>query len=302
MTDAARDWDIDPDLAGDDVAAVMDRLQQATILTRRDPLRRGNVVHLPDRGDAVVVGDLHGDHDNFDRILRFAQLHRHRDRYLVVQEVIHGGPPDANGADQSFRLLEKIVELKCRFRSQVQMVLSNHDLAEVMGLTIKKAGQPVSEAFRAGLEHAYGDEAHRVHLAMRRFLASLPLAVRTANGVFISHSTPRAEALEGFDYTILDRPIAVEDCLSGSSLSALVWGRKLDQRSADRFAKAVGAEMLVTGHQSSMPGVKVPTSRHIVLTSDGPLGRVLLLPLGTDVPHAVLARQVMKVRTLTATA
>ncbi len=294
----AEDWDLDLERAAAGTGQVTDLMDRAAVLTRRDSLRRGNIVHLPATGDAVVLGDLHGDRENFDRVLEWAGLHKHRDRYLVLQEVIHRparGPADT---DESFRLLEGIARLKIRYKSQVQMVLSNHDLGEITGANMTKQGASVSEPFREAVCEAYGRDWEKVHLAYRRFLADLPLAVRTQNGVFISHSTPTAEALESFDYGVFDHPLSVEDCWPGMSVYELVWGRRHDQQAADRFAEAVGARLLVTGHQTSTRGVKTPTTRHIVLTSDGPLGRFLLLPLDTEVPHGALARQVMKISSL----
>ena len=60
----------------------------------------------------------------------------------------------------------------------------------------------------------------------------------------------------------------------------------------------MGAEVLITGHQTSMPGVKTPTSRHIILTSDGPLGRFLTLRLNVQAPYNVILRQVTKIRSI----
>jgi hypothetical protein len=294
------DWDVDPELASLGVGEITDRLDRAAILMRRDPLRQGNVVVPPGTGELVVLGDIHGDLDNFHRVVDWAALYRNKDRYLVLQELVHGGPDDGRGGDQSYRLLEEAAALKIRYKSQVQMILSNHDLCEILGANITKSGVNVSALFWRGIENAYGTSWPEVHGAYRRFLISLPLAVRTPNGLFISHSTPQGDALEAFDYSIFDRALTMEDYLPGGSVHALVWGRWHDQQAADRFAKAVGADVLVTGHQTSMPGVKTPTSRHIVLTSDGPLGRVLSMRLSVQVPHYVLVRQVIKIRSLAA--
>jgi len=294
------DWDVDPELASLGVGEITDRLDRAAILMRRDPLRQGNVVALPHAGELVVLGDIHGDLDNFRRVVEWAALYRNRDKYLVLQELIHGGPQDDRGGDLSYRLLEEAAALKIRYKSQVQVILSNHDLCEILGANITKSGMNTSAVFWRGIENAYGSAWPEVHGAYRRFLVSLPLAVRTPNGLFISHSTPQGDALESFDYSIFQRALAMEDYLPGGSVHALVWGRWHDQQAADRFAKAVEAEVLVTGHQTSMPGVKTPTSRHIVLVSDGPLGRVLSMRLSVQVPHHVLVRQVIKIRSLPA--
>jgi hypothetical protein len=280
------------------VGEITDLMDRAAMLTRQDPLRRGNVVCLPPVGDLVVLGDLHGNIEHLRTVVEWAALSVNRDRYLVLQELVHGGPLDERGCDRSFRLLEEAAVLKCRFKSQVQLVLSNHDLAEIAGSTIGKGGHSVSGAFWRGIESAYGERWPEVHGSYQRLLSSLPLAVRTPNGVFISHSTPQKNAMELFDYTIFDRPLTAEDYLPGGSVYALVWGRFQDQEVADTFAKRVGAEVLVTGHQPSAPGVKAPTSRHIILVSEGAAGRFLLMRLGASVPFNVLLRQVTRIQSL----
>jgi len=292
------DWEIDPAEADAGIGEIVDRMDRAAILMRRDPLRRGNVVHMPADGDMIVAGDIHGDAENFNRLVEWAALHRHRNRYLVLQEVIHSSASAEPGGDQSFRLLEEAAALKIRYKSQVQMVLSNHDLCEILGSVISKAGKNASAPFWKGIEAAYGPVWPEVHGAYRRFLSALPLAIRTPSGVFISHSTPTGEAMNHFDCNVFERPLAMDDYLPGGSIYSLVWGRNHDQQAADAFARCTGAELMITGHQTSMPGVKTPTSRHIILTSDGPLGRCLLVRLGVRVPHGVLLRQVTKIRSL----
>ncbi|HUU32392.1 MAG TPA: metallophosphoesterase [Phycisphaerae bacterium] len=299
MTEAPHDWDINPEeTPHGEGGEIIDRLDRAAILSRRDPLRRGNVVHLPDEGDAIVVGDIHGDMENFHRVIEWAALHRHKNRYLILQELIHSAQADTLGEDQSFRLLESAAELKCRYPSQVQMILSNHDLGEMLGSVMTKCGKNVSAPFWRGIENTYGKAWPEVHGAYRRLLTSQPLAVRTPTGVFISHSTPQRDAMETFDFGIFDRPLTMDDYLPGGSVYNLVWGRNHNQESADWFAQAVKADVLVTGHQPSMPGVKTPTTRHIILTSDGPLGRCLPLRLNMTAPYHTLVRQAEKIRSL----
>lgn len=298
MDERANDWDISLDVSQSAGGEVADRMDRAAILSRRDLLRTGNVVYLPPMGDVVIVGDLHGDAANFRRVVEWASLHARLNRYLVLQELIHGNADDGRGGDASFRLLEEAASLKCRYKSQVQVILSNHDLSEITGATITKGGQATNEAFRRGIENAYGPAASETHLAYQRFLGSCPLVVRSAQGLFISHSTPSGQAVETFDYTVFDRPLTVLDCQPGGGAYELVWGRHHDQASADAFATDVGARILVTGHQTCLPGVKAPTSRHITLTSDGPLGTFLPTSLELSLSHQVILRQVRKIRSL----
>jgi len=298
VTQGGNDWDINLDELPATGGDITDRMDRAGVLSKRDPLRKGNVVYLPPAGDVIILGDLHGDLENLKSVVEWAALQSHPDRYLVLQELIHGGPDDGQGGDTSFRLIEEAATLKCRFRSQVQVILSNHDLTEVTGSSILKNGKSTGKVFRKGIENAYGASFQHVYQAYLRFLGSIPYAVRTGHGLFISHSTPSGEALKGFDYSVFERPATLADCQPGGSVYELVWGRYHDQASADRFAAAIGAQILVTGHQSSMPGVKAPTSRHVMLTSDGPLGTFLHTALGIQMQQAVLMRQVRKIRTL----
>jgi len=62
--------------------------------------------------------------------------------------------------------------------------------------------------------------------------------------------------------------------------------------------KGKSSERAITGHQTAMPGIKTPTSRHIILTSDGPLGRFLNLRLNVHAPYSVILRQATKIRSL----
>ncbi len=300
MDDPKNDWDISSDVSQPTGGGIADRMDRAAILSRREPLRRGNVVYLPPIGDVVILGDLHGDVENLHRVAEWASLQTHPNRYLVLQELLHGGAEDGRGGDRSFRLLEEAAALKCRFRSQVHLILSNHDLSEITGATITKGGQATREQFRRGIENAYGPAASEVHLAYLRFLGALPLAARSAQGLFISHSTPSGEAVPTFDYTVLDRPLTALDCQAGGAAYELLWGRNHDQASADEFARNIGARILVTGHQACLPGVKAPTSRHITLTSDGPLGTFLPTSLELALSHAVVLRQVRKIQGLRA--
>jgi len=277
---------------------IIDRMDRAAILCRRDPLRAGNVIELPSKDDVVILGDIHGDAENFERVVQWSDLRLHKQRYLILQELIHSARPGADGTDTSFRLLERAAALKCEFGPRVQLVLSNHDLCEILGSVVSKAGRDVSTPFWKGIEAAYGPSWPEVHGAYRRFLSALPLACRTPSGLFISHSTPQRSALSRFDYSIFERPLTMDDYLPGGSVYELVWGRNHDQAAADEFARSVGAELLITGHQTSLPGIKTPTTRHIILTSDGPLGRFLCLRLDVRAPYNVVLRQARKIRTL----
>ena len=66
-------------------------------LNRSSRFRIGNVIHLSEPGRVLVAGDLHGNWRNFERIQKLADLDNNPDTYLIMQEIIHGGPEDDYG-------------------------------------------------------------------------------------------------------------------------------------------------------------------------------------------------------------
>ncbi len=293
------DWDLSTDAAPDrNYAEVLDTVHRAAILSRRDAKRRGNVVHLPRRGEVLVTGDLHGCRENYERIVKFADLGRNPERHLVLQEIVHGGPTDDQGGCRSFELLEDAARLKTEFPEQVHMLLANHDVAEMLNIQLTKGVDNLTQLFAEGLAHAYGPHAAEVKAAYCALFRALPLALKTYNGVWISHSTPHLDALSDFEYALLDRELTDEDFSYEGGLYSFLWGRNQDEMAARIFAEHVGSEILIVGHQPAQMGYKIPNSRHIILYSDNQLGRYLMVPLGKSVTHADLALSIKKISSL----
>jgi hypothetical protein len=296
---AADDWDIDLRHAPDGNAGeVIDTMGRAAVLARRDPKRRGNVLYMPDHGEILVTGDVHGCRPNFDRILAFADLEHHPDRHLVLHELIHGGPTDAEGGDLSWQLLEEAARLKIDYPERVHILLANHDVAEMLGIQLRKGSINLTQSFAEGLRHAYGSQAAEVKRAYCDFFRALPLAIKTPNRVWISHSTPHLAALADFNYDMFDRPLGDDDFTRESQLYSFLWGRNQDDMAARIFCRHVGCDVLIVGHQPSQMGFKMPNSRHIILYSDNQLGRYLLLPLNQKVTQSGLSYRVAKIADL----
>src|SRR6266480_1849564 len=96
------------------------------------------------------------------------------------QELIHGEHFDEKGREGSWEMLYNAAELKCDFPEQVHFLFANHDLAQIHGEGIMKAGLSVCEAFTAGIKREFGTGATMVNVAITEFLLSLPLAIRAA--------------------------------------------------------------------------------------------------------------------------
>ena len=173
-----------------DVEDVVEVFNTAADENRLSSLRREQVVHLPATGDVWMTGDIHDHRTNFNKLLTHADLANNPERHLVLHELIHGDHFDATGAEDSWQTLYRAAELKNEFSGQVHFLLANHDLAQIHGEGIMKAGMSVCEAFTAGIKKDFGEHWGMVNVAITEFLLSLPLAIRTERGLWFSHSLP----------------------------------------------------------------------------------------------------------------
>jgi len=124
--------------------------------------------------------------------------------------------------------------------------------------------------FRQGVVEAYGARFDEVYAAYLDLFAAAPLALRTPNRVFLSHSLPPASRLATFDLAALERDPTVEaDLLPGGSVHSLVWGRDARPETAAAFLDKVDADLLVTGHLPCDHGFDAPNDRQIVLDCAG---------------------------------
>lgn len=264
-------------------------VKNAAIHLRATHGRSGMVVHLVEADDVLVAGDLHGNQTNLRKLLKLAALDQHPRRHLVLQEFVHGSGRYPNGGCTSHQLLDAVAALKCQFPHRVHLLPGNHEMAEWTGRVIAKNGVPMNEVFAEGVAHAFGDAAEEVFATYLELIGAMPLAVRTDNRIFISHSIPPASALEHFDRSLFDRWGVPEDQRGkNSSLYHLLWGRDVGEEAAQAFCTLVDADLLVTGHIASESGYRVPNSRQIILDCVGVPAGCLLFPTQTPLTQTEL--------------
>jgi hypothetical protein len=257
---------------------VIETFEQAAEENHVCALRRFQVVNLPDQGELWMSGDMHDHRRNYEKLIRAADLGNHRDRHLILHELIHGDRFDSDGSESSWKMLYHAAELKCDYSNQVHFLLANHDLAQIHGEGIIKAGLSVCEAFSAGVRKAFGDQTDKVEFAMKEFFLSLPLAVRAPNGILCCHSLPNDTQIETFDYTVFDRELTGPDYARRTGpVYQLIWGRNVTPGGVALFAEEMQAEIILTGHQPQEDGYSVNGPQHMILASDHNQG--VFLPL-----------------------
>jgi hypothetical protein len=263
----------------------IDLLNSGIQANQTDPLRRGNLVSLPAAGSVIVSGDIHGHRRNLERLVTYADLARHADRHIVLQEIIHGGPEDHSGGCLSYQLLFKAVRYKLDFPHQVHFVMGNHDTAWIISSEVMKNGKEMNRAMSLALDREFQQASGDVKLAIRQFLLSQPLAVRCANRIWISHSLPDNQYIEQFDPGIFQRELRIGDCAKPGSAYLLTWGRRHSPATLGRMAKQLDVDLFILGHQHQPEGWRQAGENLIILASDHNHG--YLLPLDLAKPYTI---------------
>jgi len=243
-------------------------LREAARLNREDPLLEGSVLHLPDYGQLVMTGDLHGHRRNFEKLRKFCELDRWPMRHVILHELIHEEPVSFNDPDRSHELLLAAARWKCAFPEQVHFLQSNHELSQLTGHEITKGGRIVTRDFEAGVVQAYNAGAADVLEAIGELIGSYALAGRTRNRVFLSHSLPGPRHMDEFDVSALDRPTTMDDLHGRGTAYAMVWGRYQTPELLRTLGEALDVDFFICGHQPQEEGFEVVHDRMIILASD----------------------------------
>ncbi len=271
-----------------DPVRLLATLSRAVEAHRSTPGRRGRLVDL-EGSEVLIAGDLHGNLENFRRILQRAALDRFPNRHLILQELIHGPFEYATGGDRSHQLFDLAAALKLQYPARFHFLAGNHEMAQFTGRHVMKNDRDLNALFLDGLATAYGERADEVHAAYRDVFLALPMALRTANRVWISHSLPAANRLEAFAVSMLEREDVPEsEWHPGGSLYSLAWGRDVSAANARAFLEKVDADLLITGHVPCEEGFQVPNDRQLILDSLGVPAATCLFPIDRPLSHAEL--------------
>ncbi|MCC6602341.1 MAG: metallophosphoesterase [Anaerolineae bacterium] len=138
------------------------------------------VVNLQE-GQAMVVTDLHGDWDAYQRYRdTFFQLRAlgQADLLIFAGDMIHASQPAEQ--DQSVEIVQDIMRLKQELGDSLIYLLGNHELPHIYSITLQKGDDMFTPRFEFAMNN------HRQEIVS--FFDSLPFYVRTLGGVSICHA------------------------------------------------------------------------------------------------------------------
>lgn len=268
---------------------IVDLLNSGVQANNADKFRHGNLIHLPSDVHLIATGDIHGHRRNFERIVAFADLANNPDRHVLLQEIIHGGPRDAEGGCLSHKLLFDAIRYKLTFPDRVHIIMGNHDIAFINNSRVMKDGEEMNRLTRLALEREFKEEGDNIKLAIRQFLFSQPLAIRTENRIWLSHSLPADRFVDKFDRQILDKQLKINDCEKPGSAYLFTWGRNFSQQTLDKMAELFDVDIFILGHQPQQQGWSRAGKNLIILASDHNHGCLLPIDLAKSYTIEMLA-------------
>ena len=265
--------------------AVIDALRAGASANRSASCRVGSIDRIEAPGRLIATGDIHDNPLNFAAVVEAAGLGDQpapQPAHLTLHEIIH--PPTLiGGMDFSYRGLARVAALKARFPDFVHTLLANHELAQVIGSGIVKNGVRVVDAFNAGVEYVFGEDADGVQEAIRDFVFSMPLALRCVcpqGDILCAHSLPAAANMARFDATILSRDLTEGDYQPrAGSAHFMVWGRGYDHELLEDLTERWGVNLFILGHEHAENGYALIEPNALVLNTDHEKGVYLPIDL-----------------------
>ncbi len=150
----------------------------------------GALLELPDAVRLLIAGDLHGQVDNFLKILNenclLAHLSSNSAALVVLGDAVHSElPKEMNNMDSSVLIMDLIFKMKCQFPENFFYLLGNHDTFDER---LCKSGSYQGLLMRKRLLELRGEQ----YVAeMQKFYDLLPMIMKTDSCVACHAAPPR---------------------------------------------------------------------------------------------------------------
>lgn len=201
------------------------------------------LIELPDYGRLIVVTDLHGNLDDYNAYLDLWDENDSDFHIVFTGDLIHGIDKKKDG---SIEILDDAIK-KSKKYSNFHTLLGNHECAHITNEDIYKLNKPLLFEFKTLVSYKKGYiEPHLTNYI--KFFKTMPYFLKTANGLFISHSGPssRINSIETFNKIF-------EGDYSNPILQEFLWNRYTDvndynRSDVERFLDIVGSKFMIVGH------------------------------------------------------
>lgn len=220
------------------------------------------LIELPRKGKALIVTDIHGNLEDYQRYMElWREIRGRNNHFILTGDFIHSLDLD----DGSLEIIESVKE-HYEQEENFHALLGNHEWAQLTGTSVYKAGYNQSYDFLELLSEKYGSRADDKLQSYKELFKNLAIAVRTENKVLISHAGPSKHLQSPADITNLTD----DDYLHNEVLYEMVWDRNynLSRNYLDPFLEKFGCKTSIVGH-TPVDGVELNGNQLVVSSSFG---------------------------------
>lgn len=235
-----------------------------------------SLIQLPRKGKAMVVTDLHGDLNHFNQYLDIWEEFKGKNNHFILTgDFIHGIEPES---DSSVEIVE---EVKYHFRhtENFHVLMGNHEWSHITGRPVYKAGRNQKTDFEDLIMDKCGDRWVQKLSEYTSFFAMLGVAVKTYNGVFITHAGPSVTVMD------LDEVINIKEngFYYNLRLEEMLWDRYGDYRlnELEGLLKRLKCKVSLVGH-TMVDGYQLIGDQQMILCSYNFIGRSAYLELDLE--------------------
>jgi protein phosphatase len=227
----------------------------------------GKLVKLPQSGEVLVIGDLHGDLKSLNRIVKGENLEKRLDKgnffLICLGDYIDRGP-------HQIQVLHRLLNYLISFPSQVILLRGNHE---------GPAGIKISpHDFPHQLAHHFGHEWKTIYIAYRRLFDNLNTACIIPGKALLLHGgiPSKTNSLNDIAYAHDNHPqqsnleeILWNDpsTLPGINYSFRGYGKQFGIDITNSFLGKLGVETLIRGHECFDEGFYFHDGRILTLFS-----------------------------------
>ena len=254
-------------------------------------LYRGKLVELPGHGHAIVVTDIHGNITDYNKYLDLWKKYGDKNfHFILTGDFIHAmGKKD----DRSIDILESV---KYYFENckNFHALLGNHEWSAISMVSVYKGGVDQSHSFKALLKERFKGGWKSKLEEYQNFFKKLPVAVRTANKLFICHGGPpkHVNSIEDIVH-ITDEGYSENN----QNLYQILWNREenFNREDLNKFLGVVGCNAMIVGH-TPVDGSKLVYKNQLIVSSSFSLGKksYLVIDLKSKIKNARELRRMEK--------
>lgn len=213
-------------------------------------------IKLPRKGRLIVVTDLHGNYDDYEKYLKIWKRENRNSHIVFAGDLIHS----TFGYDQSIEIMDDVIE-KTEKYDNFHVLLGNHEWAHITNRDIYKLNENQKWSFEKLIESKKGSLQPTLDNYIK-FFKSLPYFLKTDNGIFISHAGPSRDIKSICDYNKI-----FDENYENPLLYQFLWNRPGDyaESDVDNFLDIIDSNCMIIGH-NTVDGFK-RIGRQIIIAS-----------------------------------